>query len=54
MSYEDKYDAMCDYNAEQQNEGRAEVLAELREYVALQPQKLFTKEDILEIIDVFE
>ena len=58
MGYEERMDAMHDHNAEQQAEGQAEgrteVLNELAEYFSLQPQKIFTKEDILEIISDFD
>ena len=53
MGYEERMDAMSDYNSEQQGEGRDEVLGELKEYFSLQPQKLFTKDDIISILDGF-
>jgi len=54
MSWEDKYDAMSDYNEEQAAEGRDELLGELKEYFAAQPNEHFLKQDILDILDEFE
>ncbi len=53
MSFEDKYDAMSDYNAEQQGEGYGEAVAEITKLFLTKIQKTYSKEEILKILEGF-
>ena len=44
MSYEDRYDAMCDYDSEQQAEGYAEAEAEYEPKITALEQKIMDLE----------
>jgi len=54
MSYEDKYDAMCDYNAEQQSEGYSEAVADIYRRVENDKREIYTQREVLELIEEFE
>jgi len=54
MGYEDRYDAMCDYNAEQQSEGRAEAVSEIIEHFKNHRRELWFTKEIIEELEGFE
>lgn len=53
MSYEDRYDASCDYDAEQQSEGYNEAVEEIYEHFEKDSKEIYSKKEILEILDGF-
>lgn len=53
--YEARYDAMSDYNAEQQTEGYQEAVADIIRHIKEHPEEsIFTKKEIIEILEGFE
>lgn len=54
MSYEDRYDALSDYNTEQQSEGRSEAISEIIEHFKNHAQSIWSTEEIIKEIEEFE
>jgi len=50
MSYEDRYDAMNDYDLERQGEGREEALNDVILAIENDERELYTKNEILELV----
>jgi hypothetical protein len=55
MGYEDRYDAICDYNAELHGNGEAEgresLLEELKKFFTRVDKEIWTRKEILEELD---
>lgn len=53
MSFEDRYDAMSDYNAEQQREGYNEAVGDIKAHFLTEKRQTYSKKEILQILGGF-
>ncbi len=54
MGYEELYDAMSDHNSKQQGEGYSEAIRDIINFLSESKQNIFTRKEVIELIEGFE